>query len=141
MSKPRVLSVVSALSSAGTERGERSHETQRTMKPALTLLAALLLAPLAALPAADDTLFMNEDAWHYFTAAPDVKRGHGDEDIPAMRPEFTLTKQGLEHYIDEIARGHVTHFVMNLNSQRANFPLENARAPVEITRRAGARPP
>jgi hypothetical protein len=65
---------------------------------------------------------MNEDAWHYFTAASDVKRGKGDEDIPPMRPQFTLTKKGLENYIDEIARGHVTHFVMNLNSQRANFP-------------------
>jgi hypothetical protein len=39
-----------------------------------------------------------------------------------MRPEFTVTKKGLENYIDEIARGHLTHFVMNLNCQRANFP-------------------
>ena len=92
------------------------------MKLTLALLAALLFAPLASLHAADQTLFMNEDAWHYFTAASDVKRGKGDEDVPLMRPEFTLTKKGLESYIDEIARGHVTHFVMNLNSQRANFP-------------------
>jgi hypothetical protein len=92
------------------------------MKPTRTLLAVLLLAPLAALHAADHVIFMNEDAWHYFTAASDVKRGKGDEDTPPMRPEFTLTKKGLENYIDEIARGHVTHFVMNLNSQRANFP-------------------
>ena len=92
------------------------------MKPTLSLLTALLLAPLAALHAADHATFVNEDAWHYFTAAPDVKRGLGDEDNPPMRPEFTLTKKGLENYIDEIARGHVTHFLMNLNSQRANFP-------------------
>ncbi len=93
------------------------------MRPTLSFLLSLLLAPLAALQAADQTLFMNEDAWHYFTAASDVKRGKGDEeDGPAMRPEFTLTKKGLENYIDEIARGHVTHFAMNLNSQRANFP-------------------
>lgn len=92
------------------------------MKLTVALLAALALAPLASLHAADQTLFMNEDAWHYFTAASEVKRGKGDEDVPLMRPEFTLTKKGLESYIDEIARGHVTHFVMNLNSQRANFP-------------------
>ena len=51
-----------------------------------------------------------------------MKRGKGDEWVEPMRPEFTLTKKGLENYIDEIVRGHVTHFVMNLNSQRANFP-------------------
>ena len=92
------------------------------MKPALTLIAALLLSPLAALHAADHVLFMNEDAWHYFTALSDMKRGKGNEDIPPLRPQFRLTKKGLENYIDEIARGHMTHFVMNLNSQRANFP-------------------
>ena len=96
------------------------------MKHTLTLLTALLLAPLAAplaaLHAADHALFMNEDAWHYFVAAPEVKRGKGDELVEVMRPEFTLTKKGLENYIDEIARGHVTHFLMNLNTQRANFP-------------------
>ena len=92
------------------------------MKYTLAMLTALLLAPLAVLHASDHALFINEDAWHYFVAAPDVKRGNRDEIFSAMRPEFTLTKKGLENYIDEIARGHVTHFVMNLNTQRANFP-------------------
>ena len=63
------------------------------MRPILPLLAALLLSPLAALHAAEPVLFMNEDAWHYFTAASDVKRGKGDEDIPPMLPQFTLTKK------------------------------------------------
>jgi len=92
------------------------------MKPTLTLLTALLLASFTTLPAADDALFMNEDAWHYFVAAPEVKRGKGDIDVEVMHPKFALTKKGLENYIDEIARGHVTHFLMNLNTQRANFP-------------------
>ena len=88
----------------------------------LSLLTALMHAPLAALHAADHATFVNEDAWHYFTAASEVDRGKGDESVEVMRPEFTLTKKGLENYIDEIARGHVTHFLMNLNTQRANFP-------------------
>ena len=92
------------------------------MKYTLAMLTALLLSPLAVWNASDHALFINEDAWHYFVAAPDVKRGNRDEFAPVMRPEFTLTKKGLENYIDEIARGHVTHFVMNLNTQRANFP-------------------
>jgi hypothetical protein len=86
------------------------------------ILTALLLAPLAALHAADHVLFMNSDYNHYFAAAPEVKRGPSDDWVEPMRPEFTVTKKGLENYIDEIARGHLTHFVMNLNCQRANFP-------------------
>jgi acetyl esterase/lipase len=82
----------------------------------------LLIAAPTILHAADHATFFNEDAWHYFTATPDVKRGKGDEPVEVMRPEFTLTRKGLENYIDEIARGHVTHFLMNLNTQRANFP-------------------
>jgi hypothetical protein len=92
------------------------------MKPTLTLFTTLLLAPLAALHAADHVLFMNSDYNHYFAAAPEVKRGPSDDWVEPMRPEFTVTKKGLENYIDEIARGHLTHFVMNLNCQRANFP-------------------
>lgn len=92
---------------------------QRSLR---SLLAALLLAPLATVHTADHVTFMNEDAWHYFTAAPGVNRGHSDDSAEVMRPEFTLTKKGLENYIDEILRGRVTHFLMNLNSQRANFP-------------------
>jgi len=66
------------------------------MKTTLSLLAALLLAPLAALHAADHALFMNSDYNHYFAAAPDVKRGPGDDWVEPMRPEFTVTKKGLE---------------------------------------------
>lgn len=60
-------------------------------------------------------LFVNEDCWHFWMA--DSREGY-----TPLKPGIGSTRQGLEGYIDEIARGKVTHFLMNVNGQRANFP-------------------
>ena len=60
------------------------------MRLTLPLLTALLLAPLALLHAADHVLFMNEDAWHYFVAAPEVKRGHVDADAKVSAADVVV---------------------------------------------------
>ena len=69
-------------------------------------------------------LLMNEDCFHYFVMQG--PQGDGSSEVNTVGnaggPEFDLTERGLERYIDEIARGHVTHFLMNLNGSMAMFP-------------------
>ena len=86
-------------------------------------IGLVVVCALALTVRADVTrLFMNEDVWHFWIAdsgdAANMKR---DLATP-MKSGIGSTKEGLEAYIDEIARGNVTHFLMNVNGQRANFP-------------------
>lgn len=86
-------------------------------------IGLVIVCALALTVRADGTrLFMNEDVWHFWIAdsgdAANMKR---DLATP-MKSGIGSTKEGLEAYIDEIAKGKITHFLMNVNGQRANFP-------------------
>jgi len=82
----------------------------------------LFLTAGVAFGGTPELLFMNEDCWHFWISdsknAADMKR----DQCPPLKPGMGATKEGLERYIDEIARGKVTHFLMNVNGQRSNFP-------------------
>ena len=96
------------------------NEMGRLNPKSLALVAALDRSP-ASSAKARGRLFMNEDAWHFWvscTGNPDAMKTF---DGTPMKPGIDGTRKGLEAYIDEIARGQVTHFLMNVNSQRANF--------------------
>ena len=71
---------------------------------------------------AGNLLFMNEDAWHFWIADSKNAEHMAREACPPLKAGIDSSKAGLERYIDEIARGKVTHFLMNVNGQRANFP-------------------
>ncbi|MBQ0033453.1 MAG: hypothetical protein KBT68_11735, partial [bacterium] len=84
----------------------------------------LVAAALFALTVRADAsrLFMNEDNWHFWFASTLTPELAEREACVPLGPGMTPTKEGLEAYIDAIARGQVTHFLMNVNGQRANFP-------------------
>lgn len=83
------------------------------------LIAAVVCMPMARTEAA--RLFVNEDAWHFWIADSGNAAHMRREGFTPMKSGIGSTRRGLEAYIDEIARGRVTHFIMNVNGQRANF--------------------
>ena len=68
------------------------------------LTVLLVLAGTAALAAERPVFILNEDNDHYFKK--DAKE---------------MTREALEAYVDNFARGHVTHFFMCPSGQRASF--------------------
>ena len=89
------------------------------MKRVVCLAFALLVLIVHA---EASRLFMNEDAWHFWIADSKNAANMERECCPPLKLGIDSTRAGLERYIDEIARGKVTHFLMNVNGQRANFP-------------------
>ena len=69
-------------------------------------------------------LFVNEDPWHFWVADSGEVETMRREGATPMKSGIDSTQKGLKTYIDEIARGRVTHFLMCVNGQRANFPSE-----------------
>ena len=68
------------------------------------LLCLAATSAAAATAAVRPILAINEDNDHYFK-------------LDSSR----MTKEALEAYVDDLARGHVTHFFMCPQGQRASF--------------------
>ena len=90
------------------------------MKSAFCFASLLFVLTLSAA----EPLYVNEDAWHYWASKSSAaeRQLYG---IQPSRPEFDFSRQGLERYIDDLARGKLTHFVMNVNTQRSNWPSKS----------------
>lgn len=92
------------------------------MKRMLLKAVLILVCLLCQRTEAVERVFMNEDAWHFWVADSRDAEVMRREGCPLLKEGINSTRKGLEAYIDEIARGKVTHFLMNVNGQRANFP-------------------
>lgn len=83
-----------------------------------------LMLCLAMMSVRSEMVLMNEDCFHFWmvsAGSTEERRqmGLGDElDYQGL----SLTCRDLERYIDEIAQGGVTHFLMNVNGQKAMYP-------------------
>lgn len=97
------------------------------MVPVLLAATCLLQAGWAGsvLPSAP-MLMMNEDCFHFFLQSDkDPVEWQKMTFSGVTGPDLTLTKEGLEAYIDEIAAGgKITHFLMNVNGSRAMYPTK-----------------
>lgn len=93
------------------------------MKDVMRGILILVLGLFAIAGHAEDVL-MNEDCFHYWIVSSGTveerrQLGLGDElDYQSLK----LTRQDLSRYIDELAQGGVTHFLMNVNGQKAMYP-------------------
>ena len=90
--------------------------------------ACAMAGGLGAFGAEGAYLGFNEDLWHFFSLAecgvehkPDPKWRATCAFPPDDYDVYPANEAGLVAYLDDVLRGKVTHFFMNVNGQRAGF--------------------
>ena len=103
----------------------------RSRVRALAVVVALLgIVCFGASDVSKPFLGYNEDFWHFFTVSTTADEANASNvvslaDYMVQCPEnlrrYPATEKGLVSYLDDVLRGQVTHFFMNVNCQRAGF--------------------
>ena len=104
--------------------------TMRSRVRVLAVVVALLgIVCFGASDVSKPILGYNEDFWHFFTVSTTAEANTSNVvsladymvQCPGNLRRYPATESGLVSYLDDVLRGQVTHFFMNVNCQRAGF--------------------